>query len=98
MDKKSSFDELFEVFDNKVKCIIVLGETKNIIKQTALKHHFLESEIYLVNDMKEAVKKAKAISKYGDTVLLSPACASWDMYENFEERGRDFIECIKKVQ
>lgn len=47
--------------------------------------------------MEECVKNAFAMAKPGDTVLLSPACASWDMYDNFEQRGDHFKTCVKRL-
>ena len=47
--------------------------------------------------MEECVSKATEIAKPGEKVLLSPACASWDMYANFEQRGRHFKECVEKM-
>jgi UDP-N-acetylmuramoylalanine--D-glutamate ligase len=49
-------------------------------------------------DLEECVNKAYEMSVPGDKVLLSPACASWDMYPNFEVRGRHFKECVNKLQ
>ena len=51
----------------------------------------------LVESMKEAVARCAEIAEPGDTVLLSPACASWDMYPNFEVRGRDFKNCVHEL-
>ena len=47
--------------------------------------------------MPEAVRKSAELARHGDKVLLSPACASWDMYDNFEQRGRHFKNCIKEL-
>ncbi|SHH62315.1 UDP-N-acetylmuramoyl-L-alanine--D-glutamate ligase [Sporanaerobacter acetigenes] len=88
MDKGNEFDDFVKSFDRKVKALILLGETKEKIKQTAINYGF--NNIYIVNDMKEAVNKSFELAKSGDEILLSPACASWDMYKSYEERGRDF--------
>lgn len=89
MDKGSDFTEFVESFNGKVKALILLGETAEKIKNTAISQGF--ENIYIVKNMKEAVKKSYELGSSGDNVLLSPACASWDMYKNFEERGEDFI-------
>lgn len=89
MDKGSDFTEFVESFNGKVKALILLGETGEKIKNTAISQGF--ENIYIVKNMKEAVKKSYELGSSGDNVLLSPACASWDMYKNFEERGEDFI-------
>jgi len=88
MDKGTEFDDFVKSFDGKVKSLVLLGETKEKIKQTAINHGF--NNIYIVNNMKEAVNKCFELAENGDEILLSPACASWDMYKSYEERGRDF--------
>ena len=92
-DKKSDYDEFIKAFDNKVKALILLGQTKEAIKDCALKYGF--KNIYMVENMDEAVNLAFKLSDKGDTVLLSPACASWGMYPNYEVRGKDFKERVK---
>lgn len=91
-DKGSDFDELIKSFDNKVKELILLGETKEKIKEDALKNDF--ERIHLVENMREAVELAYDLANKKDNVLLSPACASWGMYSNFEERGIDFKNAV----
>lgn len=88
MDKGSDFDEFIKSFNGKVNYLILLGETAEKIKKTATKYGF--KNIYIVESMKEAVYKSFEIAEKGDKILLSPACASWDMYNSFEERGMDF--------
>lgn len=95
MDKGSQFDELFEAFDGKIKGLVILGETKRILLDTANKCGF--SPVYPVETMEDAVKKAFELSGEGDAILLSPACASWDMYDNFEVRGDHFKRCVKAI-
>lgn len=92
-DKNSNYDEFIECFDGKVKSLILLGATREKIEQCALEHGF--TNIIKVNNMDEAVKKAFEISEINDTVVLSPACASWDMYKSYEVRGEDFKERVK---
>lgn len=91
-DKKSSYDDFIKAFDNKVKALILLGKTAEDIKNCALKYGF--NNIYMVKTMDEAVKKSFELAEEGDNVVLSPACASWDMYPNYEVRGRDFKERV----
>ncbi len=95
MDKKSSYDKFVASFDGKIKALVLLGETKEQIKQTALAQGFENS--YLVTDMKEAVAKAYELAVSGDNVVLSPACASCDMYPSFEVRGNDFKDLVKDL-
>ncbi|TCT16856.1 UDP-N-acetylmuramoylalanine--D-glutamate ligase [Natranaerovirga pectinivora] len=96
MDKKNEFDEWIKAFNGKVKHLILFGETKHIIDRTAKKYNFHNTII--VNDLEEAVGKAKSLAKQGDCVLLSPACASWDMFESYEARGNLFKEYVVRTR
>ncbi|GMG96147.1 UDP-N-acetylmuramoyl-L-alanine--D-glutamate ligase [Tepidimicrobium xylanilyticum] len=95
-DKGSDFEDFILAFNDKVKTLILLGETKEKIKNTALKLGF--NNIYIVNNMEEAVNKSFEVSESGDNVLLSPACASWDMYSSFEMRGEDFKRAVYRLK
>lgn len=92
-DKKSTYDEFIKSFDDKVKALILLGQTAEDIERCAKKYNF--HNIYKVLNMDEAVKKSFELSGIGDNVVLSPACASWGMYPNYEVRGKDFKERVK---
>jgi UDP-N-acetylmuramoylalanine--D-glutamate ligase len=94
-DKGASFDEFVSGFDGRVKELVLLGATAPKIKEAAEKAGF--TNIHMVKDMKEAVKLSSELAVPGDTVLLSPACASWDMYKKFEDRGDDFRNCVKEL-
>lgn len=95
-NKDSDFNGLFNSFNNKVKSLVLLGETKDSIKKTALEHNF--KRVHLVDNMEQAVKLAYNLAKEGDNILLSPACASWDMYKNFEDRGHDFKNIVGSLR
>lgn len=91
-DKGSNFDELFE--DSKIKSLLLFGQTKNRIAEAAKKSGIKNVKIF--DTLTECVNEAKNISVEGDVVLFSPACASWDMYKNYEERGRHFKKLLGK--
>ena len=73
--------------------MVLLGQTADDIENCARKYGF--TNIYRVDNMDEAVNKCFELSAEGDNVVLSPACASWGMYPNYEVRGRDFKERVK---
>jgi UDP-N-acetylmuramoylalanine--D-glutamate ligase len=88
--KGADFSELRAAIHNKIKLLVVLGEDAPVI-QAALDGLL---SIEKVDTMQEAVDLAGSRAKTGSVVLLSPACASFDMYDNFEQRGNDFIDCV----
>lgn len=96
MDKQSSFDEFLDVAKENVYALVLLGETAQRIKECAQNKGF--DNITVVKDMKEAVNASYQIAKDGDVVLLSPACASWDMYKSFEVRGIDFKDNVHNLK
>ncbi len=91
-DKKADFTELVRSFDGRVKKVLLLGETAEQIRRTCEEQGFTDVEI--CGDMENCVAAAWAAAEEGDVVLLSPACASWDMYDNFEQRGDHFRKCV----
>lgn len=94
-DKGFEYDELFENLTPQIENIVVLGETKEKILQSAKK--FNTQNVFTANTFKEAVKLAFELSHKNQTVLLSPASASFDMFANFEERGRAFIKIVREI-
>lgn len=95
MDKGSDFTELIDAFHGKIKHMVLLGETSEKIKRTAESKGFYA--ISIKKSMKECVEEAFRLAETGYTVLLSPACASWDMYPNYEVRGKDFKNHVKEI-
>lgn len=93
--KAQNFDEFIENFKGSVKAMILLGRDAPMIQKAADKYGF-KNYVYC-KDMDECVHKAYALAQPGDNVLLSPACASWDMYDNFEQRGEHFINCVDRL-
>ena len=94
-DKQSEYDQWIEAFDNKVKYLVLIGQTRDKIAECAKAHGFYD--IMYAEDMSEAVHVCASYANMGDYVLLSPACASWGMFKNYEERGRIFKECVRNL-
>ena len=95
-DKGSEYDEWIESFDGKVKHLVLIGQTKEKIAEAA-KRHKMPSVICL-ETFREAMEFCEKHAAPGDAVLLSPACASWGMFSDYEERGRRFKEYVHQIQ
>ena len=94
-DKQSEYDEWIEAFDGKVKAFVLIGQTREKIA-TCAKAHGIEN-IILADTFEEAFSICVEQAKPGDAVLLSPACASWGMFPNYEVRGNLFKEYVEKI-
>jgi UDP-N-acetylmuramoylalanine--D-glutamate ligase len=94
VDKGNKYEELLPLVNEKIKAIICLGVDNARIKEVFgnCVENLVETQ-----SMKEAVDFAYHLSKKGDTVLLSPACASFDLFQNYEDRGRQFKECVRSL-
>lgn len=95
-DKGSSYDEWIKAFDGKVKKLILMGATKQNIAAACEKLDFHDYEF--AETFREAMERAEALAEPGDNVLLSPACASWGMFENYEQRGRIFKDLVHELK
>ena len=93
--KNNDFTELSRMFNDKVKFLILLGQTANELRVKAEEAGF--HNFAIVKSLKEAINLAKTVSSSGDIVLLSPACASFDMFRDFEDRGEQFKEIVKNL-
>lgn len=93
-DKHVGFAELFDHFGGIVKACVILGETRAQLIDTACGKG-LGALCHAVDSFEDAVHLARQLATSGDTVLLSPACASWGMFENFEQRGRVFKDIVR---
>ena len=94
VDKGNDYSALRDLVEEKVKAIVCLGKDNKKI------HKAFEDIVPLIDDAssaKEAVNKAYAFGKKGDTVLLSPACASFDLFESYEDRGHQFKQAVKSL-
>jgi len=93
----SSYAALASLIQRKVKCLLLIGEAANIIHEE-LKHVVgVEVEVIHCGDLRTAVRCSKDVSKEGDVVLLSPGCASFDQFVDFEDRGRKFKEFVREI-
>ena len=95
-DKQSEYDEWIESFDGKVKYLVLIGQTREKIAECARKHGF--DAIRFADTYEECLRLCTELAESGDAVLLSPACASWGMFPNYEVRGQLFKEYVLGLQ
>lgn len=96
-DKDSEYEEWIRAFDGKVKKFVLLGATREKIKETAIRLGYPAEDIVLADSLKEAVEICYDYAVSGDAVLLSPACASWGMFRDYEQRGDMFKEMAREL-
>lgn len=94
-DKQSEYDEWIESFDGKVKAFVLIGQTREKIAECAAKHGI--ANVILADSFEEAFEICVEKAQPGDAVLLSPACASWGMFPNYEVRGKMFKEMVQRI-
>ena len=95
-DKGSAYDEWIEAFDGKVKLLVLIGQTREAIADCARKHGM--EAVVLADSFEEAMELCVGNAQPGDAVLLSPACASWGMFPNYEVRGQMFKEYVNGIE
>ncbi len=95
-DKQSSYEEWIKAFDGKVRYLVLLGQTREKIAETARACGF--TDIVMTDSLEEAVQFCADHANPGDAVLLSPACASWGMFPNYEVRGKMFKELVHGLE
>lgn len=95
-DKESVYDEWIESFGGKVKWLVLIGQTREKIAECARGHGF--QRIRFADTFEECLRLCTTLAERGDAVLLSPACASWGMFPNYEERGRQFKEYVMGLE
>ncbi|GAA6113717.1 UDP-N-acetylmuramoyl-L-alanine--D-glutamate ligase [Apilactobacillus apinorum] len=94
LDRGYTFEKLEDDFKNHVKAIVLFGETKQLLSQTSSNAGV--KSIKVVDNLEQAVNEAWSMSDEGDVILLSPANASWDQYDTFEQRGDEFIKFVEQ--
>lgn len=95
-DKQSTYDEWIESFDGKVKWLVLIGQTREKIAECARAHGF--DRIRFADTYEECLKLCTSLAESGDAVLLSPACASWGMFPNYEVRGKIFKDYVNGLK
>lgn len=95
-DKQNEYDEWVEYFEEKVKWLVLIGQTKEKIAECARAHGF--TNIKMAETYEECLKLCTELAEPGDAVLLSPACASWGMFANYEIRGKEFKDYVNSLE
>ena len=94
-DKQSEYDEWAKLFKGKLKYLVLIGSTRDKIAECSKKYGF--NNIMYAETLEEAVRVCDSYADRGDYVLLSPACASWGMFDNYEQRGDIFKSCVQAL-
>ena len=94
-DKESSYEEWIRAFDGKVRYLVLIGQTREKIANAARACGF--TDIIMEENLEDAVATCARLARPGDAVLLSPACASWGQFPNYEVRGRMFKEYVRRM-
>lgn len=94
-DKESEYDEWIESFEGKVRYLVLIGQTRDKIAECARAHGFMQ--IKFADTFQECLTLCTSLAREGDAVLLSPACASWGMFPNYEVRGNLFREYVESL-
>ena len=94
-DKQNEYDEWIEAFGDKVKWLVLIGQTREKIAECARKHGF--TDIKMADTFEECLELCTKLAEPGDAVLLSPACASWGMFPNYEVRGKIFKDYVNQL-
>jgi UDP-N-acetylmuramoylalanine--D-glutamate ligase len=93
VDKNSDFTPLVDIAERSLKALLLFG-----IDADKIAVALIGSKPQLCADLQDAVRQAQALAKPGDIVLLAPACASFDMFENYIARGNAFVKCVQALE
>ncbi len=98
-NKQVSLHQFAQECVRNTKCVILIGETAKAIHKLIqdIKGEIIDPEVYIAASLEESVKKASEVAEPGDIVLLSPACASFGMFANYEERGKEFKALVSQL-
>ena len=94
-DKQADYSDWIRAFDGKVRALVLIGQTRGKIARAAEDLGF--TDVVLCDDLKEAVAWCAGRACAGEAVLLSPACASWGQFDNYEQRGDVFKELVRAL-
>ncbi|MCP4254582.1 MAG: UDP-N-acetylmuramoyl-L-alanine--D-glutamate ligase [Candidatus Scalindua sp.] len=99
-DKQVSLQKFAEECVRNTKYVILIGDTAKTLQKLIqdIKGEIIDTEVYMAASLEESVKKASEVAEPGDTVLLSPACASFGMFANYEERGKEFKALVSQLK
>lgn len=97
-DKGTPYDDWCRLFPGRVRELVLIGATAKDIEACALKYGFPKENIYHAETFVEAVNECRKAAQEGDSVLLSPACASWGMFDNYEQRGDIFRQLVRDMK
>lgn len=97
-DKGSTYEDWVRCFDGKVKKLVLIGQTREKIAECAVKCGFPKKDILFEETFEAALDTCVREASAGDAILLSPACASWGMFPNYEVRGNQFKEYVRNLE
>jgi UDP-N-acetylmuramoylalanine--D-glutamate ligase len=98
LENEAAFDELGQTIARRAHCLLVIGEAAPVVARAALRAGFEPGKIIDAHTLTQAVRDARIHTPVGGTVVLSPACASFDQFKSFEERGESFRAAVAALR